>query len=101
MLGIGGLAARLRYLEERLARYEPDATLRIWDLLTGVQRILSPEEIQSEVRRLQAICAEKGVGAVLTEVCTCRELLESLADACHESGLTSAGQYLTDLATPW
>jgi diguanylate cyclase (GGDEF)-like protein len=77
---IDRLQARLRYFEKRLARNEIEAPLRIWDLLTGPQRYLSPDEIRSEVQRLLAIYAQKGVGAVMPEVCTCRELFEALAE---------------------
>lgn len=96
---IARLQERIRHLEKRLSSLQA-SPVRLWDLLTGPQRKLSPEEIQSEVQRLLVICAEQRIGAILHEVCTCRELLEALAIACHRSGLTSAGQYLTYLATP-
>jgi hypothetical protein len=95
------LQLRICYLEGRLAQYEPESAVRICDLLHGSERKLSPDVIQSEVLRLVVVCAEIGVSAVVPKVCTCRELLERLAEACHKSGLTSAGQYLTYLATPW
>jgi hypothetical protein len=79
----------------------PKATISIDKLLGGPQRSLPPAEVERETRRLLAVIAAKGVEAVLLDVCTCRELLLSLAEACHQSGLTSAGQYLTYLANPW
>jgi hypothetical protein len=69
--------------------------------LDGSQRQLSPEEIQRAVQRLLVVCAEQGVRAVLPEVCTCRELLLALADACHRSGMATAGQYLDYLSNPY
>lgn len=95
------LHARMRRLEGRLVAYEPLAAVRLDDLLDGPQRRLSPAEIAKETRRLLAVCADEGVSAVLPEVCTCRELLSSLAAACFRSGLTSAGQYLDYLASPF
>src|SRR5262245_8670112 len=86
------LRARVRYLEERLARYEPRQRLRSDEWLDGPQRVLSAEEIRQAVERLLPVCAKNGVEAVLEEqVCTCRELLLALADACHRAGLTAAG----------
>jgi hypothetical protein len=75
--------------------------VRLLDHLNGPQRRLSATEIEKETRKLLAICAAKGVEAVLVQVCTCRELLLSLAEACFEQGLTSAGQYLSYLSSPW
>src|SRR4051794_41082214 len=88
------LEERVRHLEGRLARHEPQARLLLDEWLNGPQRVLSDEAVQSSIERLLAVCKEKGVEAVLPEVCTCRELLLALADACHQLGLTSAGQYL-------
>jgi hypothetical protein len=95
------LKARIRHLEDRLARYEPPRHSRLDEWLSGPQRVLPPERVQSAVERLLALSAEKGVEAVLEEVCTCRELLLALAEACHGAGLTSAGQYLDYLSNPY
>jgi hypothetical protein len=65
------------------------------------ERKLSPGQIQSEVERLLAVCAKKGVNAVVPEVSTCRDLLEALAEACHKQGMKSAGQYLDYLTNPY
>jgi hypothetical protein len=77
------------------------AAVSIDELLAGPQRSLPATEVERETRRLLAVVAAQGVEAVLLEVCTCRALLLSLAEACHHSGLRSAGQYLTYLASPW
>jgi hypothetical protein len=95
------LEEQVRHLERRLARYEPPAPPVQADWLNGPGRSLSPAEIDRETERLLAVCAEKGVEAVLPEVARCRELLVSLAEACHRSGLTRAGQYLDYLETPY
>jgi hypothetical protein len=71
------------------------------ELFNGPQRRLSSAEIESETHRLLAVCTEKGVGEVIRDVATCRELLVSLADACHRRGLRSAGQYLDYLLFPY
>jgi hypothetical protein len=93
--------AWIRSLEEKWARNEPKEAERISDLLNGPQRLLSAEEIASEVRRLLVLCAREGVEAVYREACTCRELLLALAIACHNAGLIPAGQYLDYLVNPW
>jgi hypothetical protein len=95
------LQARIRFLEEQLARCESPTDSRLSEWLDGPQRELSSEEIDMAVERLLPVCAEQGVKAVLREVCTCRGLLLALADACHKRGLRSAGQYLDYLATPY
>jgi cytosine/adenosine deaminase-related metal-dependent hydrolase len=77
------------------------APVHLDDLLDGPQRRLSAEEIEHETQRLLAVCAEQGVEAVVAEVATCRELLRSLAEACHRVGLTSAAQYLHYLENPY
>jgi hypothetical protein len=69
--------------------------------LEGPQRRLSADEVEQETRRLLALCAEKGVEAVLAEARASPELLEALTDACFRSGLTAAGQYLHYLANPY
>jgi GGDEF domain-containing protein len=83
------LQARIRQLEERLARYEPAAAYRLW--LEGPQRVLSPEAVQAGVEQLLTVCPEHDINAmapdqfacaVLPEVYTCRESLLGLADAC-------------------
>jgi cytosine/adenosine deaminase-related metal-dependent hydrolase len=94
------LKARLQYLERRLASQEP-GSFWIDDLLNGPQRQLSPSQVEKESRRLLAICARNGVMAVIQDAATCRELLPSLADACHRSGLKSDGQYLAYLLAPY
>jgi len=93
------LETQVRSLKARLALYEPDEW-GISDLLNGPQRVLSPEEVKRETARLLGVCAERGVKAVLAEVATSRELLLSLADACHKAGLISAAQYLLYLDGP-
>jgi hypothetical protein len=95
------LEERVRYLEGRLAAHEPMAALKIAELLRGPQRCLPSGEIEQQTRRLLAVVIEQGVMAVVPEVCTCRALLLSLAAACHQARLTSAGQYLDYLATPY
>jgi GGDEF domain-containing protein len=84
------LQARIRQLEQRLARYEPAAAYRLW--LEGPQRVLSPEAVKAGVERLLTVCPEHRIKAsapdqfacaVLPEVCSCRELLLGLADACQ------------------
>jgi hypothetical protein len=95
------LQARIRLLEERLARFEPPTDSRLSEWLDGPQRELSAEEIDMAVERLLPVCARQGVRAVLEEVCTCRGLLLALADACHKCGMRPAGQYLDYLATPY
>jgi hypothetical protein len=77
------------------------ATVSIDELLAGPQRSLPATKLEREMGRLLAVVAAQGVEAVLFEVCTCRALLLSLAKACHQSGLRSAGQYLTYLSNPW
>src|SRR5437764_15443220 len=72
----------------------------ISELMNGPQRELTANQIATETIRLVKVCAERGVGAVLRDVCTCRALLRSLAEACHTAGLTAAGQYLDYLALP-
>jgi hypothetical protein len=98
---IDQLRDRVRHLKARLARYEPQGAQPLDTRPDGPQRQLSPEEIQTAVHRLLGVCAEQGVGAVLPEVCTCRELLVALADACHRSGMTATGQYLDYLSNPY
>jgi hypothetical protein len=95
------LRDRVRYLEARLARYEPPGGHLLDEWLDGAQQELSPAEIQTAVQRLLLVCAEQGVSAVLREACACRALLLALASACHRSGMTSAGQYLYYLANPY
>jgi hypothetical protein len=95
------LEEQLRYLKGRQARHEPAVAYRLDELLNAPQRCLSPDEIERETRRLLAVCAAKGVEAVVPEVATCRSLLLSLAAACHTAGLTSAGQYLDYLSLPY
>ncbi len=79
----------------------PTADVRLGAMFEGPQRCLSAEEVARETERLLAVCAEKGVGEVVGDACTCPELLEALAVACHRGGLSSAGQYLTYLARPY
>jgi hypothetical protein len=71
------------------------------DLLKGPQRSLTSEEIERETEQLLTVCARKGVTAVACEVADCRELLRCLANACHLANLTSAGQYLDYLDSPY
>ena len=61
----------------------------------------SPHQIENETKRLLAVCAERGVEAIVTEVASCYPLLIALAEACNRGGLISAGQYLDYLATPY
>jgi hypothetical protein len=68
--------------------------IRLNEWLDGPQRMLSAEAVLSAVERLRSACAEKGVVAVLPEVCTCRGLLLVPADACRRSSARSAGQAL-------
>ena len=95
------LEERVRYLEGRLAANVPLAALSIGELLRGPQRFLPFGEIEQETHRLLAVISDNGVMAVVPEVCICRALLLSLASACHQARLTSAGQYLDYLATPY
>lgn len=53
--------------------------------------------IEQTTRRLLAVCRRQGVTAVISEAITSRELLASLAKACHGEGMTSAAQYLFHL----
>lgn len=82
--------ARIRQLEERLAHYEPAAAYCLW--LDGPRRVLSPQAVQAGVEGVLPVCPEHGIRAivpdqftcaVLPEVCTYRELLLGLADACY------------------
>jgi hypothetical protein len=98
---VGWLEEQDRCLEKRLAHNHSELAQRIGCMLTGPQREMSAAQVEQETERLLSICTEEGVEAVLAEVCTCRELLESLAQACHKAGMTQAGQYLSYLATPW
>jgi hypothetical protein len=84
-----------------MARYEPQKGQPLDNWRDGPQRQLTPEEIQAAVQRLMVVCAKQGVHAVLSEACTCGALLEALADACHRSGMTAAGQYLDYLSNPY
>src|SRR5262249_12714129 len=77
------------------------AEIDVDELFAKPQRHLSPEEIERETARLLALCAERGVEAVLPDVATCRALLESLADACRKAGLIAAAQYLEYLDCPY
>lgn len=95
------LQARIRHLEARLAHYEPEPSLCLNDLLSRSQRMLTPEEVEYETQRLLPVCARDGVAAVVKEVVSCRDLLLSLANACHRTNLTEAGQYLNYLACPY
>src|SRR5262245_6784015 len=67
---------------------------------TAPQPPRSAAEIEQETARLLAVCAERGVAAVLPDVGTCPELLRPLADACHSAGLIEAAQYLLYLEFP-
>jgi hypothetical protein len=95
------LEARVKHLEERLAMYEPSPAVSLDEMFNGPQRPLSPSEVEEETARLLAVCAEKGVMAGVPDVATCRPLLTSLAQACHDCGLTEAGHYLNYLEFPY
>src|SRR5262245_24696166 len=98
---VAWLEAQVNSLEARLARYEPEAVVRLDWLLDGPQHCLTPEEKEQEVRRLLEVCAEKGVGAVLADGGLRKDLLGPLAEACFRHGLNSAGQYLAYLECPY
>jgi hypothetical protein len=95
------LADPVRYLQAGLTPDEPQQGERIDDRLDGPQRSLSAQEIEQHTRRLLEVCASQGVEAVIGEVATSRELLLSLADACHQAGLIEAAQYLFYLDQPY
>ncbi len=87
--------------QARLAQHEPVEGVRPDHLVDGPQRSLCAEEIDQQTRRLLAVCASQGVEAVVGEAAASRELLLSLADACHQAGLTEAAQYLFYLDQPY
>jgi hypothetical protein len=62
---------------------------------------LSAAELERETARLLAVCVERGVEAVVSEVVACPALLRALADACFRNGLTEQGQYLAYLESPF
>jgi hypothetical protein len=95
------LENRVRYLEDMLLRHDPHGMFDLDRLLNGPQRKLTSQEIDIETERLLTICAEQGVSKIVAEVATCRDLLLSLARACHQSNLTAAFQYLNYLASPY
>jgi hypothetical protein len=95
------LENQVRCLEARLARHEPDKRFDLDRMLYGPQRKLTPQKIDTETERLLKMCADQGVSAVVPQVATCRDLLLSLAQACHRADLKSAFQYLNYLASPY
>lgn len=61
------------------------------------QRTTASARIEQATKRLLAICVEQGVEAVVAEAMTSRELLFSLAEACHRAGMTDTAHYLLHL----
>jgi hypothetical protein len=72
------------------------------DWLTSADPLrLSPDEIERETQRLLGVYAREGVAAIDWNAFTSRELLRSVADACHRAGLREAAQYLSYLDLPY